>query len=252
MLVDTHTHLNFPDYDEDREEVIKRALDAGIDWAIVVGTDLRTSKQAVDLAQKHDNIYAAVGVHPHDAKNFDEESPAEFKKLCQHPKTVAVGEIGLDFYRELSAGEIQREVFRRFIRLAKEVELPIILHVREAYEEVLSILEGEEVRGVFHCFSGDVLIAKAAMERGFYISLTGTVTFKDSKAEEVLKSLPMERLLLETDCPYLTPEPYRGRRNEPAYLRYIAERAAQVKGLPLKEVGRVTSGNAEKLFLDQK
>jgi len=251
MLVDTHTHLNFPDYDKDREGIIKRALDAGIDWMIVVGTDLRTSQQALDLAQNYDKIYAALGVHPHDAKNFDEESLGKFRKLCQHPKTVAVGEIGLDFYRDLSPRETQKEVFRRFIRLAKEVRLPIVLHIREAYDEVLSILEeekAEEVGGVFHCFSGDVTIAEAAMEKGFYISFTGVITFKNSKAVKVLESLPVERLLLETDCPYLTPEPYRGRRNEPAYLRYIAEKTAQVKGLSLQEVGWVTSRNAEELF----
>jgi len=248
-LTDTHAHLDFPQFDGDREEVIERALAAGVRRIINVGADLASSRRAVALAEAHPPIYAAVGVHPHDAKTLTDEALAELLGLARHPKVVAIGEIGLDFYRDLSPREAQRQAFERQLALARELGLPVIVHDRNAHAEVMDVLRRRGLRGVLHCFSGDPEMARQAIEMGFYISVAGPATFKNAKRlPEIVRQLPLERLLIETDCPYLAPHPHRGRRNEPAYVRLVAEAVADIKGLPLEEVARVTTANARALF----
>jgi len=248
-LTDTHAHLDFPQFDGDREEVIERALAAGVRRIINVGADLASSRRAVALAEAHPPIYAAVGVHPHDAKTLTDEALAELLGLARHPKVVAIGEIGLDFYRDLSPREAQRQAFERQLALARELGLPVIVHDRNAHAEVMDVLRRRGLRGVLHCFSGDLEMARQAIEMGFYISVAGPATFKNAKRlPEIVRQLPLERLLIETDCPYLAPHPHRGRRNEPAYVRLVAEAVADIKGLPLEEVARVTTANARALF----
>ena len=250
FLTDTHAHLDFPQFDDDREEVIARALAAGVGIIINVGTDLASSRRAVTLAEAYPQIYAAVGVHPHDAKTLTDEALAELGELARHPKVVAIGEIGLDFYRDLSPRNVQREAFERQLALAQELGKPVIIHDREAHAEVMAILRRwPGLRGVLHCFSGDLDMAHEAIEMGFYISVAGPVTFKNARRlPEIVRQLPLERLLIETDCPYLAPHPYRGRRNEPAYVRLVAQKVAELKGMSLERVARVTTANARQLF----
>lgn len=250
-LVDTHAHLNLSYYDGDRDEVVQRALAEGVVRIIDIGTDLETSWRAVALSQKYESVYIAVGLHPHHAKGLTSSALDELRKLGQEPKVVAIGEIGLDFYRNLSPREMQREAFRCQIQLAKELGLPIIVHNRQAHDEVRSILEGErayEVGGVIHCFSGDLEMARWAVDHGFFLSFTGTITFKDSESLRVAKSMPLDSILLETDCPFMAPVPFRGRRNEPAYVKFVAQHLAQDGQLSLEEVAEATTGNAGRLF----
>jgi len=254
FLTDTHTHLDFPEFDGDRERVIEQALAAGVRAIVNVGTDLDSSRAAVALAGAHPQIYAAVGVHPHDAKTMTVEILEELRTLAKHPKVVAIGEIGLDFYRDLSPREKQRQVFEQQLALASETGKPVIIHDREAHKEVMAILrrwaEGcQQPVGVLHCFSGDLAMAQEAIKLGFYISIAGPVTFQNARRlRELVRQLPLEKLLVETDCPYLTPHPHRGKRNEPAYVKLVAQEVTHIKGLTLEEVARVTSDNARALF----
>ena len=250
FLTDTHAHLDFPQFDSDREEAIERALAAGVGIIINVGADLASSRRAVALAEAHPQIYAAVGVHPHDAKTLTEEVLTELRELARHPQVVAIGEIGLDFYRDLSPRDVQRQAFERQLALARELDKPVIIHDREAHAEVMDTLRRwQGLRGVLHCFSGGLEMARRAVELGFYISIAGPVTFKNARRlPEIVRQLPLERLLIETDCPYLAPHPHRGERNEPAYVRLVAEAVAEIKGLPLEEVARVTTANTQTLF----
>jgi TatD DNase family protein len=253
-LIDTHTHLDFPQFDDDRERVIERAANAGVRAIVDVGTDLASSQAAVALAEAYSQVYAAVGVHPHDAKTLTEEMLEELRALASHPKVVAVGEIGLDFYRDLSPRDKQRRAFQQQLALAREIGKPVIIHDREAHTEVMDILrhwvEGSHKSvGVLHCFSGDLVMAQEAIELGFYISIAGPVTFKNARRlRELVRQLPLEKLLVETDCPYLTPQPHRGKRNEPAYVKLVAQEVARIKELSLEEVARITSDNAQALF----
>jgi TatD DNase family protein len=253
-LIDTHTHLDFPQFDSDREQVIERAANAGVKAIVNVGTDLTSSRAAVALAEAYPQIYAAVGVHPHDAKTMTGEMLEELRALASHPKVVAIGEIGLDFYRDLSPRDKQRQAFQQQLALAREMGKPVIIHNREAHAEVMDILrhwvEGShQPAGVLHCFSGDLAMAQEAIELGFYISIAGPVTFKNARRlRELVRQLPLEKLLVETDCPYLAPHPHRGKRNEPAYVKLVAQEVACVKGLSLEEVARITSDNAQSLF----
>ncbi len=251
-IVDTHAHLDFEAFDADRAEVILRAREAEIGAIINVAIDRASSEASVALASEYPDVWATVGVHPHDAASVTEEDYAELLKLGKHPKVVAVGEVGLDYYRNLSPEERQKEVFRDMLTLARELDLPLIIHTRAAGEDTLAVLrealrEGP-LRGVFHCFSGDVEMARQVLGLGFYISFCGNLTFKNSRAPEVLKEVPLERLLLETDSPFLAPVPYRGKRNEPAYVRLTARKIAEVKGVPVSEVSAVTTRNAVELF----
>jgi len=262
LLVDTHAHLDDRAFAADREAVIARAVAAGVSRILTVGVDLPSSRAAVALAEKHPAVYAAVGLHPHDARKWNEATVRELRGLAQHPRVVAIGETGLDFYRNLSPREAQIAAFRAQLALAGEVGLPVIIHDREAHGEVMAILRqwvervrspGPAVpppaRGVLHAFSGDLALAEAASNLGFCIALGGPLTFAHARRTvEVARQLPLDRLLLETDCPYLTPEPFRGRRNEPAYVRYVAERLAQIRAQPVEVVAKASTQNALALF----
>lgn len=252
MLFDTHVHLNAEQFQEDLEEVIERAQSTGVNRMVVVGFDRPTILKALELAETYDFIYASVGWHPVDAIDMKEEDLIWLEELASHPKVVALGEMGLDYYWDKSPKEIQKEVFRKQIRLAKKVKLPIIIHNRDATSDIVDILKeekAEEVGGIMHCYSGSVEIAKECTKMNFYISLGGPVTFKNAKQpKKVAIEIPLDRLLIETDCPYLTPHPYRGKRNEPSYVKLVAEQIAELKGVSFEEVSRITTENANKIF----
>lgn len=252
-LIDSHAHIYGKEFAADFDEVMQRAADAGVETVIVVGADLESSIQAAELALKHPNLYAAVGIHPHDANRVTEECYKRIIDLANSSaKVVAIGEIGLDFYRDRSPRADQERVFRRFIQIAKELKLPLIIHDRDAHDRIMNILREEhadEAGGVLHCFSGDLQMANECIELGFYISIPGTVTYpNNSSLHEVVRGVKAEHLLVETDCPYLSPVPYRGKRNEPSYVRLAAEKVAELKGLSIEDVARITTRNAEKLF----
>jgi len=252
MFFDTHAHLNAEQYNEDLQEVIDRALDEGISNIVVVGFDRPTIEKAMELTEKYDFIYASVGWHPVDAIDMTEDDLRWIEELSSHPKVVALGEMGLDYYWDKSPKDIQQEVFRKQIRLAKKVKIPIVIHNRDATADIVEILKEEgagEVGGIMHCFSGSPEIAKECVDMNFFISLGGPVTFKNAKKpKEVADVIPLEKLLIETDCPYLTPHPFRGKRNEPSYVKLVAEQIAEIKGLSVEEVAQATTENAKKLF----
>lgn len=252
MLIDSHAHLEMKDFDKDRNRVIARAVEAGVRHIITVATTIPDGHKALDIAQKNESVFLSIGIHPHEAKDIREGDYAELRSLSKEKKVVAFGEIGLDFYRNHSPRQVQLARFRELLRLGKDLQLPIILHDRDAHEEILKILKEERNgrwRGVFHCFSGDVPLAKKVIQMGFFISIPGTVTFsKATTQQEVVRCIPLEKILLETDCPYLAPEPYRGKRNEPAFIRNTAEKVASLKSLSFEDVCRITSLNARALF----
>lgn len=252
-LIDSHAHIYGKEFFADFDAMLQRAEAAGVATIIVIGADLESSFQAVDLARKHPNIYAAVGIHPHDASRVTEECYQKIAGLAKEcGKVVAIGEIGLDFYRDRSPRPDQEQVFRKFIRIAKELQLPVIIHDRDAHERVMAILREENaaaVGGVLHCFSGDLQMARECIDIGFYISIPGTVTYPNNHLlHEVVRAVKIEHLLVETDCPYLSPVPYRGKRNEPAYVRLTAGKVAELKGLSLADVARITTLNTQNLF----
>jgi TatD DNase family protein len=250
MLIDSHAHLEMKEFDSDREEVIKRAGEAGVDFIITVGTNLALSRKAVALAQGHENIYATIGIHPHDAAKIDKKTGEYLKELAQRQKIVAYGEIGLDFFRNISSREKQIEAFGLQLELAQELNLPVIIHDREAHEQTLKMVKASSVRkGVFHCFSGDYAMAKQCIDLGFYISIPGVVTFDKAKTiQDVAGRVPLSSLLLETDAPYLTPVPHRGKRNEPSFIIHTAKKVAEIKKVCWEEVAQVTACNTMKLF----
>jgi|OM-RGC.v1.009995208 TatD DNase family protein len=250
LLVDSHAHLEDEKYDRDREKVIEECK-KDLTFLINVGSNLLTSKQSIELAHNYDFIYASVGIHPHDAqREFDKVE--EIERLALQEKVVAIGEIGLDYYYDDPPKEFQKEIFIKQIRLAKKLNLPIIIHDRDAHGDILDILKQEwtkDLRGVFHSYSGSVEMAFQVIEMNFYISLGGPVTFKNAKKpKEVAKAVPIEKLLIETDSPYLTPEPYRGKRNTPVYVKFVAKKIAELREMPYEEVCRITAENAIKLF----
>jgi TatD DNase family protein len=248
-MIDSHAHLTAKAYRKDLDAVLDRAREAGVTSILTVGFDLASSEAGVRLAEKYPDVYAAVGVHPHDAKTLSLDALGRLEELASSPKVVAVGEIGLDFYRDLSPRRTQEDAFRLQIGLAKDLELPIIVHDRDAHRRTMQVLKEEKVsRGVLHCFSGDVNLARQGIDIGLYISFAGPITFNGRKAGEILGSIPKERILVETDCPYLTPVPYRGKRNEPAYVRYVLEKVAQILGRPVDEVDNLTTQNTKRLF----
>lgn len=252
MLIDTHTHLNAEQFDEDREEVIQRALDNGVHRIVNIGFNRETIPTSIALAEKYEFIYSAVGWHPQDAKDMTPQDLKWIEDLCAHPKVVAIGEIGLDYYWDTSPKDIQQKVFREQIQLARRINKPIIIHNRDAHQDIVDILKEEkasEIGGVMHCFSGSWEIAEQCLDMNFYISFGGPVTFKNAKQpKEVLSKVPLDRLLIETDAPYLTPHPYRGKRNETGYVRLVAEAAAEIKGLNMEEMSKITTENACRLF----
>lgn len=252
MLFDSHAHLNDEQYGDDRDEVIRRALEQGVSRILNIGFNRETIETTLSLAEQYGFIYAAVGWHPHDAATMTDEDLKWIRSLTEHPKVVALGEMGLDYYRNYSPKEVQEEVFRRQIRLAREVGMPIIIHNREADRDVLRVLreEGaEEVGGVMHCFGGDWSMAQECLEMNFLIGLGGPVTFKNAHLpKEIAARVPLDRLLIETDSPYLAPHPHRGKRNESGYVRLVAEKIAELRGISFEEVARKTAANACRLF----
>ncbi|UTR12432.1 TatD family hydrolase [Evansella sp. LMS18] len=252
MLFDTHVHLNADQFEEDIEQVIERANEAGVSKMTVIGFDEKTINKAMELTENYDFIYAAVGWHPVEAIDLNDDYLNWIRDLASHPKVVAIGETGLDYHWDKSPKEVQKEAFRKQIQLAKDVKLPIIIHNRNADEDVVQILKeekAEETGGIMHCFGGSIEIARACMDMNFYISFGGPVTFKNAKeTKETANEIPLERMLIETDAPYLAPHPYRGKRNEPAYVKLVAEEIARLKELSYEEVAHQTTKNAEKLF----
>lgn len=248
MLTDSHTHLNAEQFQEDQDEVIQRARDAGVTRMVNVGFNRETIPSSIALAEKYDFIYSTVGWHPVDAIDMKPGDLEWIASLCQHEKVVAIGEIGLDYYWDKSPKDVQQRVFREQIRLARKLQMPIVIHNRDAHQDILTILKEEkaaEVGGIMHCFSGSWETAKQCLDMNFHISFGGPVTFKNAKQpKEVLAQVPLDRLLIETDAPYLTPHPYRGKRNESAYVRLVAETAAEIKGLSLEELAEITTNNA--------
>jgi len=251
MLIDSHAHLDFSQFDDDREAVVQRARAAGLSAIINVGTDLDSSERSVELAARYPMVSASVGIHPHDARTLSPDALKRLAGLAAGEKVVAIGEIGLDFYRDLSPRDLQQDAFRRQIRLAVELDMPLIIHDRDAHEETLRILRDEEahrVGGVLHCFSGDLDMAWEGIAMGFTIAFGGSITYGGKKKQEIAHRLPLDRILIETDCPFLTPVPHRGRRNEPAYVRHVADRLARLREVEFEEVAQVTSENARRLF----
>ncbi len=255
MSIDTHAHLDMDAFDEDRQAVIERAREQGVDYILNIGCDVESSVRSLELAERHAFIYATAGVHPHDVKEINGTTYDDLRRLLAHPKMVAVGEIGLDFFKNYSPQDLQREHLRRQMQLAKELDKPIIVHCRDAKEDMIAIMSefypmNDKARsGIFHCFSGDQELAEAALARGFYISFSGSVTFKKSgELREVAKIIPADRLFAETDCPYLAPVPKRGKRNEPAYVNFTTEHLAEVRGLRVEDVQRTMELNFFELF----
>ena len=258
-LVDTHTHLDSRQFDQDREQVIARALEAGVGLVINAGASLASSQTSVSLAQRQPSIYAGVGVHPHAASTMDDAMLAQLADLAAHPRVVAIGEIGLDYYRDLSPRPSQREAFRQQLELAHELDKPVIIHNRDAHKDTIEMLRDwlssprsrgrAHPVGVMHCFSGSLEMAKQMLDLGFMIGIDGPITFSNArKLPEIVAQVPLESLLLETDCPYLAPHPFRGKRNEPAYLPWVARRIAEMRGASGGEIAEATTANARALF----
>jgi len=244
-MIDSHVHLNHPDFGEDVDEVIDRAQMAGVTAMVNIGFDLNSSRETVELTRRHSFLYGAVGVHPHDAKTYSDDVERELGRLLDDAKIVAMGEIGLDFYRDLTPRDTQREVFQRQIALARQKDMPVIIHCRDAFEDVIETLreQGDSYRGIFHAFTGDEPMARQVLELGFHIGIGGVVTFKKSNLADVVAGLPDDAFVLETDCPYLTPAPFRGKRNEPAYLVHVVDKIAEVTGKTVDELGQRTDKN---------
>ncbi|UKS26207.1 TatD family hydrolase [Paenibacillus sp. HWE-109] len=252
MLTDSHTHLNAEQFNEDQDEVIQRALDAGVTRMVNVGFNRETIPSSIALAEKYDFIYSTVGWHPVDAIDMMPGDLAWIEELCKHEKVVAIGEIGLDYYWDKSPRDVQQRVFREQIQLARKLGMPIVIHNRDAHQDILHILKeekAEEVGGIMHCFSGSWETAKQCLDMNFHISFGGPVTFKNAKQpKEVLAQVPLDRLLIETDAPYLTPHPFRGKRNESAYVRLVAETAAEIRGMTVDEIAEITTNNTIRLL----
>lgn len=252
MLVDTHCHIHDARFEEDRAEVLRRARESGVHTMITIGCDLETTQRAQTLAQIHPDVYFSAGYHPHEAKLACDNWLDALRVFARHPKCVAIGECGLDFYYEHSPRELQKSVFFEQMNLAKEMNKTLVVHVRDAYQECLEMLAGfptDTVPVVIHCFTGTLEIAQSFLELGCYISISGIATFKEpGELDKVIRSAPIERLLVETDSPYLAPLPYRGKRNEPSYVVKVAEKVAEFKSMDFLEAARVLSLTSQKVF----
>lgn len=243
MLFDAHAHLDDAMFDTDREQMLSRFIEAGGGGIIAAGANLKTSAAALALAQKHPFIYAACGIHPQDTDTADNDFP-KLEALLRHEKCVAVGEIGLDYHYDTPARDVQKYWFEKQLKLAEEMNMPIVIHDREAHEDCLAAVRKYDVKGVFHCYSGSVEMAKELIALGFYLSFSGVVTFKNAKkAAQVVQEVPLDRILIETDCPYLAPEPNRGKRNEPSFVRYTAQHIARLRGIDADELAKITYAN---------
>lgn len=254
MFVDTHCHLDWNAFDTDRDEVIRRAIDAGVTRMVTIGVDVPSSRRSIEVAEHYAEVYAAVGVHPNDCADFDVAALNEIRALAQHPKVVAIGEIGLDYYWHKVDHATQAQAFQAQLELAAELHKPVIVHSREAAADVLAMLEiftrdAPHITGTLHSYFDDLAIMQRAFAINFYCGITGPITFKKSDRErEIVRQAPLDRLLIETDAPFLTPVPHRGQRNEPAYVRYVAEMLAQVRGESLDIITQQTTQNANTLF----
>ncbi len=252
MLIDSHVHLDDERFDGDRDILINSLKDNKIELVINIGADMNSSMSSIELSKRYDNIYAAIGVHPHSASEMTEKTLDELREMSKEDKVIAIGEIGLDYYYDNSPRDIQRKWFREQLELAKELDLPVIIHSRDATKETYDIIKEAQdgtLRGVLHCFSGSVEVAMEYIKLGFYISIGGTVTFKNARVvREVAEAVPLDKLLIETDCPYLTPEPYRGKRNEPMFVKYVAEKIAEIRGISVEELAKSTNKNTKELF----
>lgn len=252
MLVDSHTHIDTPRFDDDREAVIQAAVAGGVTRMIDPGTDLASSQAALFLAKTHPGVvFAGVGVHPHDATTYNDEVGIQLRAMAREPGVVAIGEFGLDYFRMLSPREVQHAVFCAHLQLARECDLPCIIHVRDSHDDVMELLRthGQGLRGVFHCFSGDVAQAEECLSfEGFMLSFAGPLTKQGNALPEVAQMAPLERILVETDSPYLVPKPLKARRNEPLFVKYTAAKLAELRGMTIEEIAQVTTANAVRLF----
>ena len=245
-IFETHAHLNFQHFDKDRDQLIKKCFNSGIEYILNIGVDEKTCNASIKLAEKYDRIYASVGFHPHDATDFN----AEFiRQKVQHPKVIAIGEIGLDYYRNLSPKDVQKKVFEQQINIAMELDMPIIVHDRDAHQDCYEILSRNNAKNVvFHCFSGDEVFAQKLLEKGWYISFTGTVTYKNSNMENIIRLVPEDKFFIETDSPYLSPHPLRGKRNSPLNLQYVIEKISEIRGTTPKKIAEFSYWNACNFF----
>jgi len=248
-LFDTHAHLTDKAFDNDRDLVVNQALNNSVQYILCVGYDLASSQQSIELSTRYPDIYAAVGVHPHDADSWTSSHIEELKALARNPKVKAIGETGLDFYRNYSKPENQHRAFTDQLRLAKALNLPVVIHIRNAHAEALEILKAENYyRGVLHCFSGNQTFARQALDLGFFLSFAGSITFNGAKLKEIVKTAPIDRLLAETDCPYLAPHPERGKRNEPRFVGLVVEEMARAHSIPGAELAAITCENGKRCF----
>lgn len=253
MFFDSHCHLTAEQFDVDRDAVIQRAVDAGVTRLLTLATDVASSRAVIALAEKFDAVFCAIGIHPESVRDSSLDDLILIRELAKHPKVAAIGEIGLDFYWDKTTADAQQTFFETQLELAAELNLAVVIHDRDAHEKILGTLremrELKELRGVLHAFSGDEAMAREAFDLGYVISFGGPITFKNNKrAPDLLRALPLEKILIETDSPYLTPHPFRGKRNEPLHVRYVAERIAEVKNLSIEQVAAQTTSNAKKLF----
>lgn len=252
MLFDTHAHYDDERFDEDRDQVIRDAHESGVSLILNAGTNIPSARESIALSRKYDFVYAAVGIHPHEVAKTDDTTLPVLKELAGGQKVVAIGEIGLDYHYDFAPRDVQKQWFIQQIELARELKLPIIVHNREAHEDAMNIIKSaaaREVGGVFHCYSGSIEMTRELLNNNFYISIGGPVTFKNAKKSiELVRFIPEDRLLIETDCPYLTPEPYRGKRNHSGHVRLVAERIAEIKGIPLERIAALTLENGKRLF----
>ncbi len=249
MYIDTHAHLQFENFNNDLNETIEKAVSGGISHIINVGTNFDDCKFTLELAEKHENVYGTVGMHPNDSMDFNEEMFKEMSKMSGHPKIVAIGEIGLDYYWDESPKHQQDMVFRRYLDLAADKDMPVIIHTRNSFEDTVKVVKEYKgrVRGVFHCFSRYAEMYKHVEELGFFVSFTGNVSFT-KKYKNIFQAVPNDKYMIETDCPFMTPVPFKGERNEPLYVKHTAEKIAEYKNVPVEEIGRETSETAKMLF----
>jgi TatD DNase family protein len=247
-ICDSHCHLQDRRFKRDVEKVVCNARESGVEKILVPGWDLRSSKEAVVISEKFDNVYAACGIHPHDARFYNEAIEKEIIKLSCNSNVVSIGEIGLDYYRDLSPRDVQKNIFRKQLSIAEEKGIPVIIHTRDSIEDTLEIVSDFKCRGVFHAFDYEEDIAMKVIELGFYVGIGGVVTYSNSKVSFSIKKIPLDSILVETDAPYLTPHPHRGKRNEPAYTKYVVKRIAELKSKTFEKVAEKTFNNTKKLF----
>ena len=250
MLFDTHAHMNDPAFDADRESIFLGLKDKGVEYVMNVGCCLASSKDCIKLAETYPFVYASIGTHPDAADEVNDDVLEAYRQMAKHPKVLAIGEIGLDYYYETIPREIQIRAFRMQMDLARELNMPVIIHERNAHDDGMRVVkEFKDVTGVFHCYSGSAEMARQLVNMGWYIGFTGVLTFKNArKAVETAQSIPLERIVLETDCPFMAPEPFRGKRNDPGYVPCMAKKLAELRGLSVEEVTEITTENAKRLY----